>query len=82
MRASFASLTLKIRFRRDFRARSALAAGIVTFISCTGFAQSLVDLGIGSPVQGTYDLAQLGTNGNQDFPDGLNYYTDKVPRRL
>jgi beta-galactosidase len=27
-------------------------------------------------VQGTYGLAQLGTNGNQDFPDGLNYYTD------
>jgi hypothetical protein len=39
-------------------------------------AQTLIDIGTAGPVPGPNDVSQLNTNGNQTFPDGLNYYTD------
>src|SRR5258706_11543810 len=37
---------------------------------------TIADFGIADPVPGTYDIAQLSTNGDTKFPDsnGLNYY--------
>lgn len=39
-------------------------------------AQMLTSLGTTAPSPGTNDISQLSTNGNQTWPDGLNYYTD------
>lgn len=36
----------------------------------------LTDAGASPPTPGPLDIAQLSTNGNTTFPDGLNYYTD------
>jgi hypothetical protein len=76
MKVSFASMTLKIWFRNVRAARTAPAAGIVTFIACTGFPQTRTDLGTILPAPAPYDLSQPGTIGNQTFPDELNYHTD------
>jgi hypothetical protein len=35
-----------------------------------------VDLGTTAPTPGASDISQLSTVGNQNAPDGLNYYTD------
>ena len=42
-------------------------------------AQTLTDLGSAAPTLGTNDIYQLSTQGNQKFPDTLNYYTDNNP---
>ncbi|MGO8838034.1 MAG: cellulase family glycosylhydrolase [Limisphaerales bacterium] len=42
-------------------------------------AQTLADIGSSAPTPGINDLYQLSTNGNQKFPDTLNYYTDNNP---
>ena len=41
-------------------------------------AQTLTDIVV-APSPGTNDISQLSTQGNQTFPDGLNYYTDNNP---
>jgi len=43
------------------------------------WAQTLTDLGSAAPSPGTNDIHQLSTQGNQKFPDTLNYYTDNNP---
>ena len=42
-------------------------------------AQTLTDIGSAAPTPGTNDISQLSTQGNQTFPDGINYYTDNNP---
>jgi Cellulase (glycosyl hydrolase family 5)/Fibronectin type III domain len=42
-------------------------------------AQTLTDIGSAAPSPGTNDISQLSTQGNQKFPDTLNYYTDNDP---
>src|SRR5450432_3650452 len=37
---------------------------------------TLADLGGSTPTPGSFDVYQLGTSGQADMPDGLNYYTD------
>ncbi len=39
-------------------------------------AQTLTDLGTAAPSPGPDDIAQLSTNGNTTFPDGLNFYSN------
>src|ERR1039457_5871028 len=41
-------------------------------------AQTLTDIH-SAPSPGTNDISQLSTQGNQKFPDTLNYYTDNDP---
>ena len=53
-----------------------LLLAVVLLLACSGSAQTLTDLGATAPTQGTYDIYQLSTAGNQTAPDGLNYYTD------
>jgi beta-galactosidase len=55
---------------------SALAAGVLLILAGAAGAQTLVDVGTTAPPSGANDISQLSTNGNQTFPDGLNYYTD------
>ncbi len=43
------------------------------------WAQTLTDLGAATPTPGTNDLFQLSTQGNQAWPDGINYFTDNNP---
>ncbi|MGH7941166.1 MAG: beta-galactosidase GalA [Limisphaerales bacterium] len=45
-------------------------------LPCATKAQTLNDLGPLHPTPGSSDISQFSTNGNQTFPDGLNYYTD------
>ena len=40
------------------------------------YAQSFSDIAPGAPNPGTNDIFQLSANGDQTFPDGLNYFTD------
>ncbi|MFO1476561.1 MAG: cellulase family glycosylhydrolase [Verrucomicrobiota bacterium] len=42
-------------------------------------AQTLADIGSTPPTPGTNDIAQLATQGNMAFPDGVNYFTDNNP---
>jgi hypothetical protein len=42
-------------------------------------AQTLTDIGSAGPSPGTNDISQFSTNGNQTWPDGLNYFTDNNP---
>ena len=42
-------------------------------------AQTLTDLGTTAPTPGTNDISQLSTQGNQTWPDGINYFTDNNP---
>ena len=42
-------------------------------------AQTLTDIGSAAPSPGTNDIYQLSANGNQTWPDGLNYFTDNNP---
>jgi hypothetical protein len=42
-------------------------------------AQTFADIGSAAPSPGTNDISQLSTQGNQKFPDTLNYYTDNDP---
>ena len=42
-------------------------------------AQMLTDIGPAAPSPGTNDIYQLSSNGNQTWPDGLNYFTDNNP---
>jgi len=39
---------------------------------------AIVSLGTAEPVPGAFDIAQLNTNGNVKFPDGLNYYDNNT----
>jgi hypothetical protein len=42
-------------------------------------AQTFTDIGPAAPSPGTNDIYQLSTQGNQTWPDGLNYFTDNNP---
>ena len=42
-------------------------------------AQTLTDIGSAAPSPETNDISQLSANGNQAWPDGLNYFTDNNP---
>src|SRR5271157_2827766 len=42
-------------------------------------AQTLTDIGSAAPGPGTNDISQLSTQGNQTWPDGINYFTDNNP---
>jgi hypothetical protein len=51
----------------------------LSFLSAaSGFlhAQTLTDIGTANPTPGPNDIYQLSTNGNQEAPDGLNYYSN------
>src|SRR4051812_43284533 len=48
-------------------------------VGLTGSAQTLADLGPSAPIPGTNDIFQLSTQGNQAWPDGINYFTDNNP---
>jgi len=43
------------------------------------WAQTLTDLGSVAPSPGPNDICQLSTQGNQAWPDGINYFTDNNP---
>src|SRR5271157_2650239 len=63
---------------------SNILCSIVLLLVTTGLAgglnaQTLMDLGPVAPSPGTNDIYQLSTQGNQTFPDGINYYTDNNP---
>jgi beta-galactosidase len=60
----------------QLRPKMALAAGVLLFLTVAIRAQTLTDLGTSAPTPGSNDIAQLSTEGNQTFPDDLNYYTD------
>ena len=55
----------------------------VAFLSAglTGglYAQTLADIGPAAPSPGANDTFQLSTQGNQTWPDGINYFTDNNP---
>jgi hypothetical protein len=58
--------------------------GIGLLLVATGLtgglnAQTLTDIGPVAPSPGTNDIYQFSTNGNQTWPDGLNYFTDNNP---
>lgn len=56
-----------------------IAIFILTKLVFSGRAQAnvtLTDLGATTPVPGVNDISQLGTTGETNMPDGLNYYTD------
>jgi hypothetical protein len=42
-------------------------------------AQTFTDIGLATPSPGTNDIYQLSTQGNQTWPDGINYFTDNNP---
>ncbi|MGO8765848.1 MAG: cellulase family glycosylhydrolase, partial [Limisphaerales bacterium] len=42
-------------------------------------AQTHTDIGSSAPIPGTNDISQLSTNGDQTFPDGINYYSNNNP---
>jgi hypothetical protein len=52
-----------------------LAAGLASSLC----AQTLTDLGPAAPSPGANDIYQLSTQGNQTWPDGINYFTDNNP---
>jgi hypothetical protein len=43
------------------------------------YAQTFTDIGPAAPSPETNDIYQLSTQGNQTWPDGLNYFTDNNP---
>ena len=43
------------------------------------YAQALTDLGSTAPTPGTNEIYQFSTQGNQTFPDGINYYSNNNP---
>lgn len=53
-----------------------LMASVLAVLAWPARSQTLSDIGTNAPTSGTYDIAQLSTNGNKTAPDGLNYYTD------
>ncbi len=59
--------------------RGAVLALIVAGPAGVSPAQTLANLGTAAPGPGTNDISQLSTQGNQTFPDGINYYTDNNP---
>jgi hypothetical protein len=52
-----------------------LAIGLASVLN----AQTLTDLGPAAPSPGANDIYQLSTQGNQTWPDGINYFTDNNP---
>ena len=52
-----------------------LFAGWVASLS----AQTLMDLGPTAPRPGTNDIYQLSTQGDQTWPDGINYFSNNNP---
>ena len=58
--------------------------GIVLQLVATGWAaslcaQTLADLGSTAPSPGANDIYQFSIQGNQTWPDGINYFTDNNP---
>ncbi len=54
-------------------------AAAFALTACAQTTATLTDLGDGAPTPGPQDIAQLSTNGDTTFPDGLNYYNDNQP---
>ena len=52
---------------------------IATGLAGSLCAQTLADIGSGTPTPGTNDISQLSTQGNTTWPDGINYFTDNNP---
>ena len=59
--------------------RSIILQLLATGLAGVLHAQTLTDIGSAAPSPGTNDISQLSTQGNQKFPDTLNYYTDNNP---
>jgi len=59
--------------------RSIILQLLATGLAGGLYAQTLTDLGLVAPSPGTNDIYQLSANGNQTWPDGLNYFTDNSP---
>ena len=58
--------------------RSIILQLLATGLAGVLHAQTLTDIH-SAPSPGTNDISQLSTQGNQKFPDTLNYYTDNNP---
>ena len=56
----------------------ALAAGIALTLAGTAQAQTIATLGATTPTPGANDISQLDATGNQQAPDGLNYYDNNA----
>ncbi len=62
--------------------------GVPTVVTSTPASLTVVpnisvvfaDLGAAAPVAGAFDIAQLSTFGNVQFPDTLNYYDDNLSK--
>jgi hypothetical protein len=66
---------------RIFPLRAAVCAALALAVMMAGVAraQTLTDIGHAAPSPGTNNIFQLSTNGDQTWPDGLNYFTDNNP---
>ena len=53
-------------------------ASVIALTRAVG-AQTLANIGTTAPTPGPDDIFQLSTNGDQTWPDGLNYFTDNNP---
>ena len=53
-------------------------ASVIALTRAVG-AQTLANIGTTAPTPGPNDIFQLSTNGDQTWPDGLNYFTDNNP---
>lgn len=63
----------------NVRGCGVLLTFLVTCLTRSLFAQTLTDLGLTAPTPGANDIYQLSTQGNQTFPDGINFFTDNNP---
>ncbi len=59
--------------------RSVLFPFLLTGLAGGLCAQTLSDLGPTAPAPGTNDISQLSLNGNQTWPDGINYFSNNNP---
>ena len=59
--------------------RSLILASIAVATGGPLCAQTLTNLGAVAPSPGANDIYQLSTQGNQTWPDGINYFTDNNP---
>ena len=63
----------------NFVLRSVFAGVFIVGWAVSLSAQTLTDLGATTPIPGTNDISQLLTQGNQTWPDGINFFTDNNP---
>ncbi len=72
------SLTIK-KIAVNIIIRSIMLQLLATGLAGGLHAQSFIDLGSSAPTPGTNDISQLSLNGDQTWPDGINYFTDNNP---